>query len=244
MPYRVACNCELQPVMRRFIAAPYEGILEQTLVQYGDVVQTEQVLAIMDGRQLRIKLSGLQAEHNGAKKKRDSSLAKADYAQAQIALSEMKGLAAEIELLQQQVENLEIRSPIDGIIVSGDLEKVEGAPLEMGQTLYEVGPLDEMLAEVAIPESEIQYVKEGMPVTLKLDSFPFQNWYGEIQKIHPRTEIVDDESVFIAKVRIENDELLLRPGLNGTAKIRANSFPLGWNLFHRAWESVRYWTIW
>ncbi len=230
--------------MRRFVAAPYDGILKQTLVQYGDVVAKDQVLAVMDGRQLRIRLSGLRAEHNGARKKRDSSLAKTDYAEAQIALSEMNRLEAEIQLLEQQVVNLEICSPIDGIIVSGDLEKVEGAPLEMGQTLFEVGPLNEMLAEVAIPEPEIQYVKAGMPVILKLDSFPFQTWSGEIEKIHPRAELVDNESVFVAHVKINNDDLELRPGLKGTAKIRADSYPLGWNLFHRAWESVRYWTIW
>jgi multidrug resistance efflux pump len=230
--------------MRRFIAAPYDGILQQTLVQYGDVVEKDQVLATMDGRQLRIRLSGLRAEYNGAKKRRDSSLAKSDYADAQIALTEMNRLDAEIELLDQQVVNLEIRSPIDGIIVSGDLEKVEGAPLEMGQTLYEVGPLSEMLAEVAIPEAEIQYVSAGMPVAIKLDSFPFQTWHGEIQKIHPRTELVDNQSVFIAQVKMNNDDLRLRPGLKGTAKIRSDAYPLGWNLFHHAWETVRYWTIW
>lgn len=244
MPYRVACHCKLQPVMRRFIAAPYDGILKQTLVQYGDLVQKDQILASMDGRQLRIRLSGLRAEHNGAKKRRDSSLAKSDFAEAQIALSEMNRLEAEIELLEQQVVNLEIRSPIDGIIVSGDLEQVEGAPLKMGQTLYEVGPLNEMLAEVAIPEAEIQYVAAGMPVTLKLDSFPFKTWNGEIQRIHPSTELVDNQSVFVAQVKMDNDDLSLRPGLKGSAKIRSNSFPLGWNLFHRAWETVRYWTIW
>ncbi len=243
-PYRVACDCELQPTFRRFVSAPHAGILEKTLVKNGDVIEKGQVIATMDGRSLRIELAGLVAELDGAQKKRESALARGDVALSYIARSEMKRLESDITLIRDKLTNLEIKSPIDGIVVSGDLEHVQGAPLEMGQSLFEVGPLDKMLAEIAIPESEIQYIQEGMSVAIKLNAFPFEKWTGTIEKIHPRAEIVDDETVFIAEVRLPNDDLLLKPGLAGTAKIQSNSYPLGWNYFHRAWESVRYWTIW
>ena len=90
LPYRVACDCELQPVLRRFVAAPYAGILERTFAENGDIVSKDQLLAQMDGRNLRIELSGLQAELAGAKKKRDLALAQGDIANSQIARSEME----------------------------------------------------------------------------------------------------------------------------------------------------------
>lgn len=62
MPYRVACNCEIQPVLRRFIAAPHDGVLQTNLVENGDVVKQHQPVAQLDGRQLRIELAGLEAE--------------------------------------------------------------------------------------------------------------------------------------------------------------------------------------
>ncbi len=244
MPYRVACDCELQPVLRRFVAAPYAGILERTFAENGDIVSKDQLLAQMDGRNLRIELSGLQAELAGAKKKRDLALAQGDIANSQIARSEMDAHGSKIQLLQQRTKNLEVCSPIDGIVVSGDLQKVEGAPLEMGQTLFEVAPLDQMISEIAIPESEIQYVKPEQEVSIKLSAFPFKTWAGKIKRIHPRAEIVDDESVFVAEVELENDGIELRPGMKGSAKIQSGWAPLGWNLFHRPWETVRYWTIW
>ena len=244
MPYRVACDCELQPVLRRFVSAPHAGILERTLAENGDIVSKDQLLAQMDGRILRIELSGLQAEYAGAKKKRDLALAQGDIANSQIARSEMKRHEARIRLLEQRTRNLEVCSPIDGIVVSGDLHKVEGAPLEMGQTLFEVAPLDQMISEIAIPESEIQYVKAGQEVSMKLSAFPFKTWAGTIKRIHPRAEIVDDESVFVAEVALKNDGVELRPGMKGSAKIQSGWAPLGWNLFHRPWETVRYWTIW
>jgi hypothetical protein len=244
MPYRVGCECEIQPVTRRFIAAPYNGILERSVVEAGDIVEQGQVLAYMDGRQLRMELSALEAEHAGAKRRRDSSLAKGEVAQSQIARSEMKRISSKIALLTDQLTNLEIRSPHRGMIVSGDLEKAEGAPLELGQTLFEVAPLDAMLSEVAIPESEIQYVKEADNVKIKLTAFPFKTWSGTIKKINPRTEIINDESVFIAEVEMPSDGIQIRPGMKGSAKIKTRMSPIGWNLFHSAWESIRCWMIW
>jgi hypothetical protein len=243
-PYRVGCECQLQPVLRRFVAAPHEGILERTLVDNGDIVRQGQLLAQMEGRHLRIELAGLDAELTGAKKRRDTALAKGEIAQSQIARSEMERYAAKIELLEEQLKNLDVRSPIDGIVVSGDLEKVEGAPLELGQTLYEVAPLDEMVSEILIPESEIQYVKPGMAVEIKLNAYPFKTWSGEISRIHPRAEVIEEDSVFVADVQMTNAGVELKPGMKGSAKIQSGWSPLAWNLFHQPWEAIRYWTIW
>ena len=243
-PYRVKCECLIQPVERRFVAAPYDGILEKSLVEVGEVVTGGQVIARLDGRQLRIELAGLQAEYEGARRRRDSSLAIREIAESQISRSDMNRLSAQIELLNNRIKDLEVRSPIAGVIVAGDMDKAQGAPLEMGQNLFEVAPLETMVAEIGIPESEIHYVKSNNKVSLKINSFPFQTWDGKVQQIHPSAEIVDDQTVFIAEVELDNASGVLRPGMEGNAKISTQWSPIGWNLFHNAWESIRYWTIW
>lgn len=244
LPYRISCDCTIQPVKRRFLSAPYDGILDHANVKLGDMVSEGDVLAHMDGGNLRIELSGLQAELAAARKRRDSALAQGEVAQSQIARSEMMRHQAQIDLLNERLKNLEIRSPIDGLVVAGDLDKAEGAPLEMGQTVFEVAPLDRMLVEVAIEQSEIGYARPGMPVDIKLNAFPFRSWDGTVKSICPSTEIVNDKAVFVAEVEIDNDEMKLKPGMEGTAKVRADRACLGWSLFHRPWESVRYWTVW
>jgi multidrug resistance efflux pump len=231
-------------VKRRFLSAPYDGILDHADAKLGDVVTEGMVLAQMDGGNLKIELLGIEAELAAARKKRDTALAQGEVAQSQIARSEMRRHQAKIDLLTEQLKNLEIRSPIDGLIVAGDLDKVEGAPLEMGQTVFEVAPLDRMLVEVAIDQSEVGYVQPEMPVNIKLNAFPFRSWTGTVKCIFPSTEIVNDKAVFVAEVEIENDEMKLKPGMEGTAKIRSNRACLGWSLFHRPWETVRYWTVW
>ena len=44
IPTFVRCDCELQPVTRRYVPAPYDGILNEVLVKPGDVVKNGQVL--------------------------------------------------------------------------------------------------------------------------------------------------------------------------------------------------------
>lgn len=244
MPYNVNCDCEIQPVTRRYVPAPYDGILDSCLVKPGDVVKSNQVLATMDGQKLRIEKAALQAELSRELKKRDSALAENDIAKSQIASYEIDRLNSQMQSLESKLANLTIRSPIDGIVVIGDLAKVEGAPLEVGRELFEIAPLDEMLVEVAIPESEIRFVRQSMAVDLKLQAFPNRNWTATVQRISPTTEIIDEQSVFIAEVRLPNKSNLLRPGMKGRAAINAHWSPLGWNLFHSWWDNVRTWAIW
>ncbi|MDG2467933.1 MAG: efflux RND transporter periplasmic adaptor subunit, partial [Pirellulaceae bacterium] len=242
--YKIPCDCQLELTRRRFVAAPYEGLLEKTIVENGDIVTQGQPLARMDASHLRMEMSSLQADLERERKKRDSALARRNVAESQIASSEMKRLSAEIAIISKRLSHTEIRSPIDGVIISGDLDKAEGAPLETGQNLFEVGPLEKMLVEILIPENEIQHVAAGMPVHFEFNAFPFETFTGEIEKIHPRAEVLDQQCVFVAHVQLDNESGQLRPGLKGRAKIMGATHSLGWNLFHGVWENARKVLIW
>ncbi len=244
LPYRIHCDCPLQPMTRRFVSAPFEGVLAESLVRPGDLVKPGQVLARLDGRALRMKLSGLEAQKSGENKHHKSALAQGNIAESQMALAECNRLSTEIEVFNSRLNELNICSPIAGMIVNGDLDKVQGARLEMGQSLFEVAPLDQMRAEVAIPESEIRFVRPELSSRILLNAYPYQSWTATIQSVRPRTEIRDDESVFIAEVVFDNEQNQMRPGMKGQARVKSDFHLLGWILFHRAWETVRrafYW---
>ncbi len=243
-PYRVSCDATLQPVKRRYVTAPFEGLLESTLAKSGDRVQAGELLATLDGETLRFELAGLKAEIASARKKRDQALATRDIAESQIQKSEERRIESQIQSIEQRLAELEIRCPLDGIIVSGDLDKVEGAKLQLGQTLFEIGPLDQMLVEVKINETDLRFVEVGANVALKFAAYPFRTWQGSIEKIHPRSEMIDGENVFVAEVSIPNPDGELQPGMRGQAKIENGWSLLGWIWLHRAANDVRYYFIW
>jgi RND family efflux transporter MFP subunit len=236
LPYKVNCDCQLEPVTRRFVAAPFEGTLEKALVKPGDMVREGDILARIDGREIRWERASVEADRNQAVKKRDAAQATHNYSEAQIARLEMERLALKLQLLDHHSANLEIRSPVDGVVASGDLDRAEGAPLTIGQTLFEIAPLEKMIIEVSVEDDEISNITKGQKVQVRLDAFPGEVWEAVVTKVHPRSEIRDEQNVFIAEVELDNTAGNLRPGMKGRAKIVTPTRTLGWILFHKPWE--------
>ena len=240
VPYTVRCDSEIQPVTRRFVPVPYDGVLKEVLAEPGDEVQTGQVLAKMDRREIELELATLDAEYVQASKQHDSDLASQDTAASQVARLEMQSLRAKMELLKGRLDRLDIKSPIDGVVIGGDPQKKVGARLARGDSLFETGPLSRMVVEVYVPDDEIRRIHVGQSVRLKLDAYPNRTWPGTLQRVRPSAEIRDQENVFVAEFEVENPDHILRPGMHGRARVRTRIHPLGWNLFHKAWEQLVY----
>lgn len=243
-PYRVSCTARLEPVARRYVVAPFEAVLENTLVRPGDVVDKNEGVARLDGREVRWKLASVEAKLAQAVKRYDAALAELKPSEAELARLEAEQLRLERRQLQRHQEQLQIRSPIRGVVLSGELERAEGAALTTGQTLLEIAPLDEFLVEIEVPDDQLRFVEVGRSISLKLDAFPGRKWKGQVQRVRPLGEIRDQKNVFIAEVRLENRDGELRPGMKGRAKITGPIRPVGWILFHRPYEAVRQWIGW
>jgi RND family efflux transporter MFP subunit len=241
VPYSVTCDCELQPVTRRFVAAPFEGALEQVLVEVGDTVTEGQLLARMDGKEVRWEQAGNTADYERAAKERDAHLAAQEFGEAQLAKLQMERLRLTRQMLERRGEQLEIRSPLDGIVVSGELKRVEGARLSMGQTLFEIAPLDQMIVEVEIPEAELASVRDRTAATIRLEAFAGDPLEGTLQRICPRAELRRKQQVFIGEIPLPNHANQLRPGMRGRVSLSAGQATLGWRLFHRALTKLRLW---
>ena len=244
LTYRVKCQCELQPVVRRFVAAPFDGGLDQAFVEPGDIVKAGHLLARMDHKEIHWELAGLEAESSRASKESDTALAKLDFAAAQISRYDFERLELRKALLSHRGDHLEIRSPIDGLVIVGDLKKSEGIPLKTGDQLFEIAPVERMLVEVAIPEADITHATAGQTVEISLDAFPGQSWSGSLIRIHPRSELREEEHVFIAEVELDNTNGKLRPGMQGRAKVATSLRPLGWIWLHKPWQQAAMWLGW
>ena len=239
--YKVTSECQLQPVVRRTVAAPFDNVLERSFVKPGEEVQKGQILAQLDGKEIRWQLSEGMAKLGAAIKKRDDAMVRGVTSDVQMATLEAEGLKLEVERLTYQRDNLEIRSPIDGIVLTGNLERSEGVPVRTGQKLFEIAPLDAMLVEISVPDSEIRHVAAGMPVELRLESQTAYLRVSEVERIFPLATQIDGANVFICEGRVENssENAAFRPGMRGRAKVITESKPVGWILFHRLWDFLR-----
>ena len=242
--YSIKADCRLAPTVKRVIAAPFQGQLKKSFVLPGDRVTEGQPLAEMDNRELKLKEAELTAAREKALKQRDKALTNegegGDFAAAQVANFEAQSVGRELELVQRKVAMLALQAPLAGVVVSGDLRRSEGQPVQQGQVLFEVAPLDRMIVEIDVPDREISRVRAGQPVRFRLDAFGGERWSSALDKLHPQSEQRDGRNVFVCEAGIANanSALDLRPGMHGRAVIEGGRRPLIWILTHRLWDFI------
>tara|TARA_R110002096_G_scaffold273422_2_gene467208 strand:- start:12891 stop:14771 length:1881 start_codon:yes stop_codon:yes gene_type:complete len=240
VPHRITANAQLQPERTRQIAAPFDGILERAVVKPGDTVEAGQLLAVLDGKEIRWRHAEAIARYEAAQTKRDQAMTdKRNVAAQQLAQLEADGLELEVALLTYQRDNLEVKAPIAGVVLSGNLERSEGVPVSTGQKLFDIAPIDQLELEISIPDAEISRVKAGQRVQLRLEAQTGYRHESELAEVYPISEIQDDRNVFVGLAIVENESGELRPGMRGKARIVSVQRPIGWIIFHRLWESIR-----
>lgn len=242
--YYLPCECVVEPLVRRFVTAPFDSVLDRALVGPGDRVQANDKLALLDGRELAMLMASRQASLDQARQRYQAALAKRDAVGSKLAMMEVQQLEQEVELCIYRRENLAISSPLTGIVVSGDLHRLEGAPLSVGQKLFEVAPLDQMVFETSVPEKHVNAVAEGAAVVVRLDAHPGVKLQGSISRLHPQAELRGQNSVFIAEIAVDSAPSSLLPGMSGQAHIDAGYRSIAWILFHRPWRYLRAKVVW
>ncbi|TWT50167.1 HlyD family secretion protein [Rubripirellula amarantea] len=240
--YRIACEATVETSGQRFIATPFEASLKEVFVRPGDQVEAGQVLLVLDGRPLRLEQESLQAELQQAAKEEDVARSSRRIADAQqIALKQRK-LQRKIDLIESRLQNLNVVSPISGLIVSGDLQRNIGMPLERGQTLMEVAAMEEMIIELQIPEHEIGFATEGMETRIKIDAIGGSSMFMPLDEIFPAAEVREDKNVFVGRMKVGNQDGALRPGMRGEATAYGPMRPWIWS-WTRSWVERAMWWI-
>ena len=239
--YRVACLARVETAQERMIAAPFNATLEQSYVKPGDRVAAGDLLAKLDGRPLRLELEAVDAEIQQVSKEHTAALATNQIAEAQQFALKQRRFDRQRTLIMDRLGRLDVISPIDGVVISGDLDKFVGAPMERGQGLLEVAPLAEMRIELEIPDYEVGYVKRGSKTAVKLDAIGGLAMNFKIKNIYPSAELRDDRNVFIAQIQVDNRDGALMPGMLGEATAFGPARPRLWSWLRPALERGLWW---
>ncbi|MGX5665933.1 efflux RND transporter periplasmic adaptor subunit [Rhizobium daejeonense] len=131
--------------------------------------------------------------------------------------------AAEASLEQSKVTlaKATIMSPIDGIVLSRDVDPgaTVAASLQ-APTLFKIaGDLRQMELQVDIDEADVGHVAVGQQATFTVDAFPDKRFPAEITQIRYASETINDVVTYMGILTVRNDDLLLRQGMTATADI-------------------------
>ncbi|TVQ60257.1 MAG: HlyD family efflux transporter periplasmic adaptor subunit [Phycisphaerales bacterium] len=219
---RVSGAFTLEPVARHIAAAPFDGRIERVHVRIGDAVAAgETVLFSLDASELRLELAGLRAERTAHDREATGAMRDGRTAEAQIAQAHAARVGARIDLLEHRLATAAVVSPIDGVIVDGDLDRRLHAPVTRGEALFEIVRLDGLRAEIDVPDAEGARVHVGARGELAPASRPESRIGFTVERVDPAPRIVGGRSVRRVIATLDGPEAWMRPGAEGVAKIDA-----------------------
>lgn len=227
--YRVGAEARIEGKVQRVLTAPFQGYVREAEHRAGDTVRRGEVLARLDDRDLRLEQARLAAQRDQLGRQYREAMAKRDRAQARIVSSQIEQTEAQLALVEEHLARTEIAAPFDGVLVSGDLTQMLGAPLERGQALFEIAPLDAYRVVLEVDEHRIGDVRAGQRGALVLSSNPDQSFPIVVEKITPVSIAREGRNYFRVEAQLESGpDPRLRPGMEGVAKVAVDQRPLAW----------------
>ncbi|MBU6175640.1 MAG: biotin/lipoyl-binding protein, partial [Planctomycetes bacterium] len=121
--YMLTLPCTVAPADEREISAPFEGVIEATLVRAGDTVEEGQVLARLDTRQLRLDLNKANSDYHAASIESIQGASEGDLQKLAIGRAKADAAKSLAQKIERNLQLAEIRAPCKGTILTGDLDK-------------------------------------------------------------------------------------------------------------------------
>jgi len=160
---------------------------------------------------------------------RDVDTAKAAYDRAVVAVASANAAVSQAEanlkLDETNVDYAVIKSPVDGIVLARDVEPGQtiAASFQVS-TMFEIAEdLRKMILQVNIDEADVGKVREGQEVFFTVDSYPGRQFPGKITVLRYSSSTSNNVVTYLAEISVENEQMLLRPGMTATATITVQS---------------------
>lgn len=239
--YRVTADTLLEPAVLRAAAAPFDGYIAEAPVRPGDVVREGDLLGSLDDRDLRLEQVKWTSEREQLLKQYRQALAEGDAPQVEILAASLEAARAELERIEDRLSRSELRAPFDGVVINGDLSQKLGAPVEKGDVLFEVAPLDAYRVILKVDETDIAEVQPAQTGRIVFSSLPTESYEFTVEKLTPVATAEEGRNYFRVEARLGPSSERLRPAIEGVAKIEIGRRRLIWIWTHDAIDWLRVW---
>jgi multidrug efflux pump subunit AcrA (membrane-fusion protein) len=262
--FTVEARGRIWPTARRHLFAPSDAVVAEVLVRDGDRVRPAQPLLRLHSPVLEID----ESELVGKQRTVEEDLLAAETAALRSELDErppaprgqltarveqlkeeLRGLEAQLAVVRAQRAQLNVVSPLAGVVITPDAERqLAGRPVKRGDlllTVAEVGGAWEIELDVADHRAgHIAAARDGgrsLPVTFQLGTDPGTLRRGQVAFVAPATELAADAAPAVRVVAaIQSDRPdEFRPGASVVARIHCGRRSIGYVWFHEPWEAVR-----
>ncbi|MBL8251617.1 MAG: efflux RND transporter periplasmic adaptor subunit [Candidatus Competibacter sp.] len=142
----------------------------------------------------------------------------ADEASARAAVDETRAM---LRTAETDLTKASIRSPIDGVVLarSADPGQTVAASLQAPVLFKLAESLAQMELQVDVDEADVGQVQPGQTATFTVDAYPNRRYPARIDLVRYGAETVNNVVTYKTILKVNNDDLSLRPGMTATAEI-------------------------
>jgi hypothetical protein len=259
-------NGSLQPLNQRQVFAHIDGEVDEVLVEHGSTVKLGDTVVKLRNRDLEVQITNLQGQMTVARSEWQSATyqlrlgtAGKDAERFQLESKirqldeQLKGQAAELEILLEKQAKLARTAPISGEVTTWEVEKnLRTRPVQAGQVLLNIAdPTGAWEVEVLMPEKRMKYLDDAfgrlntdeLKVEFILMTDPSKTHTGLLskQQVHQRAEVEGDEGP-VVKLRVIPDSMegiSRRPGTRVIADVKCGKRSAAFTWFYEVIEWVR-----
>ena len=155
----------------------------------------------------------------------DYESARLSYQQALESVNSNKQLVAsaqeEVTRAQTNLGYATITSPIDGVVLSKEVEEGQTVQANMSTpTLYTIAQdLTNMQVVADVDEADIGDVKKGERVTFTVDAYPDDTFEGAVKQVRQEAKTTNNVVTYEVVISAPNADLKLKPGLTANVTI-------------------------
>ena len=180
----------------------------------GDHVEEGTVLVQLNNTQELARVAELKANIAEAKRQydrivdlRESSAASEQLLDEQLA--KLKGLQAQLDIAEAQVDDLQIRAPFSGLLGVREISK--GALVRPADVITTLDDISKIKVDFSIAENHFSSVAKGQKVSATSVAYPSEVFSGQISNIDTRLDPVT--RAINVRAIIDNKSEKLRPGM-------------------------------
>ncbi|MCP5020174.1 MAG: HlyD family efflux transporter periplasmic adaptor subunit, partial [bacterium] len=221
--------------------APQAGHVGQAAVGAGERVSPGQLIAALDDRTLQLERRKWQSERNKIEKEYQQALATRDRTELSIQRAQRAQVDAELQLVEEKIARAQLRAPFEGVVLRGDFSQSLGSPVEQGQVLFEVAPLDSYRVVLEVDEHDVAGLDGDRAGQMIIAALPQSTFGLTLDQVVPVAVSGAGRNFFRVEAALDKPSDVLRPGMHGVAKVAMGQRKLLWIWTHAVIDRLRLW---
>lgn len=250
---KVVSDFRLEPARHAEIRAVVPGVVSRVEVREDSAVPAGAAIAVLSNPDLetQARLGDLQLRQ--AESAMRAAEARFDTAQTAVYVRQAQRLEFDRTQTQWKLDHLILRAPFAGVVATPLIEQRTGSYLKEGDELALLVDRQTMRARALIWDRDLEDVEKGARVDLKVRSFPFRTFTGQVEQIMPAASPnrplaapaglerrgQDLANFFEVDLDFPNPGGVLREGMTGTARIYGRRYPIAWRFGRSTYRWIR-----